>query len=101
MEYEIWLNGCKQAEQNYMQMCEWGATPDQASLLLPQSTAAEFNVCANIREWRHIFALRAVGTTGQPRPCVQQIMQPTLELFHKKIPVLFDDLYEQMMQKQR
>lgn len=100
VQYEVWLNGCKQAEQNYMQMCEWGATPDQASLLLPQSTAAEFCVTANLHSWRHILALRAVGTTGKPRPCVQQIMQPTLELFHKKIPVLFDDLYEQMMQKQ-
>lgn len=100
VQYEVWLNGCKQAEQNYMQMCEWGATPDQASLLLPQSTAAEFCVTANLREWRHILSLRAVGTTGKPRPCVQQIMIPTLELFYKKIPVLFDDLYEQMMQKQ-
>lgn len=101
IQYQVWLNGCQQAEQNYMDMMSMGATPDQASLLLPQSTAAEFVVTANIREWRHILSLRAVGTTGKPRPCVQQIMEPTLELFHKKIPVLFDDLYEQMMQKQR
>lgn len=101
IQYQVWLNGCQQAEQNYMDMMSMGATPDQASLLLPQSTAAEFIVTANIREWRHILSLRAVGTTGKPRPCVQQIMEPTLRLFHKKIPVLFDDLYEQMMQKQR
>lgn len=101
IKYQVWLNGCQQAEQNYMDMMSMGATPDQASLLLPQSTAAEFNVCANIREWRHIFALRAVGTTGQPRPCVQQIMIPTLQLFARKIPVLFDDLLEQLNQKAR
>lgn len=99
--YEVWLNGCKMAEQNYMRMCKLGATPDQASLLLPQSTAAEFCVTANLHSWRHILALRAVGTTGQPRPCVKEIMIPTLRLFAEKIPVVFDDLIEKLNQKER
>ena len=90
--YQVWLNGCKQAEQNYFDLRSLGATPDQASLLLPQCTAAEITMSANLREWRHILSLRAVGSTGKPRPCVQEIMQPTLRLFAEKIPVVFDDL---------
>ena len=104
LKYQVWLNGCQQAEKNYMDMISLGAKPDEASLLLPQSTAAEFNVSANLREWRHIFNLRAVGTTGKPRACVQEIMIPTLELFRKNIPIVFDDVYNKMLeekQKQR
>lgn len=97
-KYQVWLNGCKQAEQNYMDMVNLDGKPDETSLLLPQSTAAEFNVVANLREWRHILNLRACRATGHARPCVEEIMQPTLELFHEKIPVVFDDLYEKMME---
>ena len=97
-KYQVWLNGCKQAEQNYLEMAKLGATADELSLLLPQSTAAEVNVTANLREWRHILSLRACNSTGHARPCVNEIMIPTLELFHEKIPVVFDDLYEKLQE---
>lgn len=100
--YENWKKAMETAEMLYLDSAKEGATPDELSLLLPQSTAAEFNVRANLREWRHIFSLRSsVAATGHARPCIKQIMDPTLELFHNKIPVIFDDLYEQMKQKQR
>lgn len=98
-QYAIWVQTMQKLEDAYIKMAKLGAKPDQLSLILPQSTAAEFNMTANLREWRHVLALRAVGTTGKSRPCVQEIMKPTLTLFHNKIPVLFDDLYEQMKQK--
>jgi thymidylate synthase ThyX len=84
----------QQAEKNYMDLASLGAKPDELSLVLPQSTAAEFCITANIREWNTIFGLRAVGHS---RPCVKQIMQQTLELFHKEIPIVFDDVYNKMM----
>lgn len=101
LKYQVWLNSMEQAEQNYMTLANMGAKPDELSLVLPQSTAAEFVITANLREWNHIFGLRAVGHS---RPCVQQIMQPTLEMFHKEIPIVFDDVYNKMVaekQKQR
>lgn len=101
LKYQVWLNGCQQAEKNYMDMIALGAKPDEASLLLPQSTAAEFNVSANLREWRHILNLRACNSTGHARPCINEIMQPTLRLFAERIPVVFDDLLEKMNQKSR
>lgn len=97
-KYQVWLNGCKQAEQNYLEMAKLGGKPDELSLLLPHSAAAEFCITANLRSWRHILALRALGATGKTRPCVQEIMIPTLELFHEKIPVVFDDLYEKLQE---
>lgn len=99
LKYQVWLNSMKQAEDYYMNMADLGAKPDELSLILPQSTASEMNMTANLREWYHIFELRALGHS---RPCVKQIMQPTLELFHEKIPVIFDPLYEKLQkEKQR
>lgn len=94
-EYEIWKQTMQVIEDNYMKLSKMGAKPDKKSLLLPHSLAAEFNIGANLREWRHILSLRSsVAATGHARPCIAQIMDPTLELFHAKIPVIFDDLYE-------
>lgn len=99
-EYKIWLKAMQAAEDNYMAMARLGAKPDQLSLILPHATVAEFNICANLREWRHILSLRSsIAATGHARPCVKEIMDPTLELFHEKIPVVFDDLYEIYLQK--
>ena len=101
IKYQVWLNAMQQAEKNYMDLASMGAKPDELSLVLPQSTAAEFVITANLREWNHIFGLRAVGHS---RPCVREIMIPTLQLFARKIPVLFDDVYNKMVeekQKQR
>ena len=104
IKYQVWLNAMEQAEKNYMDMAALGGKPDELSLMLPQSTACEMTISCNLREWRHILALRAVGTTGKPRACVQEIMIPTLELFHREIPIVFDDVYSKMVeekQKQR
>ena len=101
IKYQVWLNAMQQAEKNYMDLASMGAKPDELSLILPQSTAAEFVITANIRAWNNIFNLRAVGHS---RPCVKQIMQLSLEMFHKEIPIVFDDVYSKMAeekQKQR
>ena len=101
IKYQVWLNAMQQAEKNYMDLASMGAKPDELSLVLPQSTAAEFVITANMREWAHIFGLRAVGHS---RPCVREIMIPSLEIFHKEIPIVFDDVYNKMVaenQKQR
>lgn len=98
LKYQVWLNAMKQAEQNYMAMSSMGAKPDELSLVLPQSTAAEFVITANLREWNHIFGLRAVGHS---RPCVREIMIPTLEMFHKEIPIVFDSVYTKMIQEKQ
>lgn len=90
--YHTWLKAMNDMERAYMQMAEIGATPDQLRMILPHSTAASVMMKSNIREWRHIFNLRCAKAA---HPSVRQIMLMTLNEFHNKIPVLFDDLYEQ------
>lgn len=94
-----WVTACAACERAYMSMIENGATPDQASLVLPQSVAAQFTMSANLREWYHILSLRAVGTTGKPRPCVREIMIPTLNIFAQKLPEIFGDLQEKLKEE--
>ena len=101
LKYQVWLNAMEQAEKNYMNLASMGAKPDELSLILPQSTAAEFVITANARAWNNIFNLRAIGHS---RPCVREIMIPTLELFRREVPIVFDDVYNKMVaekQKQR
>ena len=90
--YEEFLSAMRDMEKHYMKMAKLGCTPDQLRMLLPHSTAAYVNMKTNIREWRHIFGLRCAKAA---HPSVRQIMLMTLNEFHKRIPLLFDDLYEQ------
>lgn len=98
-EYALWIKSMQQAEENYLEMAKLKAKPDQLSLILPQSTAAEFNITSNLRAWRNLFDLRVLDKTGHARNCIHEILDPTLELFHEKIPVVFDDQYELLQQK--
>lgn len=88
-EYILWYGCMQDIEQTYMKMADLGCKPDQLRLLLPHSTAGEIYMTANIREWRHIFSLRAQKET---HPSVQQIMIPLLLYFKEQMPELFGNI---------
>ena len=50
----------------------------------------------NLREWRHFFELRALGTTGKPHPQIYEIAKPLLFKLNEYIPVVFEDLAERL-----
>lgn len=87
--YDHWWNCMKQIEQAYMAMADLGCKPDQLRMLLPHSIAAEINVTANLREWRHILKIR---TKKDVHPSIRQLLIPLLKEFQSKIPVIFDDI---------
>lgn len=87
--YELWKESCKQIEAQYIRMAQAGAKPDQLRMILPHSTAALVTMTCNIREWRHIFSLRAQKMT---HPTVQQVMIPLLRYFQEQMPELFCDI---------
>lgn len=89
---EVWIETMREAELCYVLMIEAGFPPQDARSVLPNSVKTEIVVTANLREWRHILALRAVGTTGKPHPQMQALMIPLLQEFKANIPVIFDDL---------
>lgn len=87
-----WTQACKDAEEHYLKMLLLGASPEMARTVLNSSTKADIVVTANMREWRHIFKLRAVGTTGRPHPQMVECMMPLLEQVGKAMPELFGDI---------
>lgn len=88
--YSIWEDCMSNLEFYYNKMAGLeGTTVDQLRMLLPHSTAAEIYMTANMREWRHIFSLRA---DKHAHPSVQQVMIPLLLHFKEKLPELFADI---------
>lgn len=90
--WNIWKESMKQAEDAYFKMLDFGLSPQQARAVLPNSLKTEVVMTTNLREWRHFFKLRALGTTGKPHPQMLEVAVPLLEDMKNLIPVVFDDL---------
>lgn len=88
-EYVLWQNCMRDIESYYQSMSAGGAKPDQLRMLLPHSTAAQYTMTANIREWRHILSLRCAKMT---HPAIQQVLIPLLLKFKEDMPELFDSV---------
>ena len=82
----------KSCEDAYFKLLNFGLTPQQARAVLPNSLKTEVVMTANLREWRHFFKLRALGTTGKPHQQMLEVTIPLLKNFKQMIPVVFDDL---------
>ena len=87
--YAEWKQCMEEIEKHYMKMKELGATTDMCREVLPHSIAAEVTMTANIREWKHIFTLRA---NNHVHPAVRQVMIPLLKYFKEQMPIIFDEV---------
>lgn len=91
--FDIWFITCQFAEWGYNTLInEFQAKPQEARSVLPNSTKTAIAITANLREWRHIFKLRC---SQAAHPQMRQIMLPLLEEMKNKIPIIFNDYYEQ------
>lgn len=95
--YQTWKDVCLVAEGTYLRMVDAGVPPEQARTVLPTSLKTEVIVTGNMREWRHFFKLRAVGTTGKPHPQMAEVAAPLLLECAKWMPELFADLSDELM----
>lgn len=92
IRYSNWYTACIAAQRAYMDMLKNGATPEEARSVLPTSLKTEIVITANMREWRHMFKLRAAGETGKPHPQMLEVMVPLLNECKMKLPALFEDI---------
>lgn len=95
VQYAFWLEAMQDAEAHYFRLINEGASPQQARSVLPNSLKTEIVMTANPREWRHFFKMRC---SPAAHPDIQVVAKQLLCEFHARIPVLFDDLYEQFIQ---
>lgn len=87
--FETWKKAIEDMEKAYMKMKELGASTDMCREILPHSTAAEYTMTANIREWKHILELR---TTNHVHQAIRQVLIPLLLLFKEQMPEIFGDI---------
>ena len=73
------------AESIYLEMLEWGASPQQARSVLPNSLKTEIIMTANGEEWGHFFNLRYFGTTGNPHPDMKVVAEQAFNLYIENI----------------
>lgn len=91
-----WESACRKAEAAYLAMLNDGIPPEIARSVLPHALATTVVMTANLREWRHFLALRAVGTTGKPHPQIKEVAVPLLRTVANWLPEVFGDLREQL-----
>lgn len=77
--YEAWKYSCEVAERKYFELLNYGATPQEARSVLPNSLKTEIIMTANEKEWQHIVDLRAKDVTGPAHPQMKEIMYPWYE----------------------
>jgi thymidylate synthase (FAD) len=90
----MWFRVMHYTEEKYLWLIANYWQPQQARAVLPNSLKTEIVITANLREWRHIFKLRAAGEAGKPHPQMLEIMIPMLREFKRLIPIIFDDIKE-------
>jgi len=94
------LEACEFA---YLNLIDLGWKPQQASLVLPFDTKTESVHTAFASDWCHFFNLRALGTTGAPRPSAKEVAWPLMEEFLNRgwitIDMINKDKYNQIKEK--
>ena len=76
-----------EAEQRYLEMMAYGATPQQARNVLPNSTATVIRMKANLREWMHVMSLRDSAAAD---PQMKEIAGELNKELKVGIPGIFD-----------
>ena len=92
LHYSAWMQACSCAEAEYNSLIAFGAPPEQARAVLPNSLKTELVMTANLREWKHFFRLRC---SERAHPQMREVSDMALKTMHEAIPVIFDDLYDQ------
>lgn len=86
IEWKVLMN---RISDSYFKLLEYGANPEQARSILPNSLKTELVMTMNLREWRHFLRLRC---SNKAHPQMRQIANIILKQFKEKIQVVFDDI---------
>lgn len=87
--YDLWCGAMYEAESCYLRLIESGVKAQIARSVLPNSLKTELVMTANMREWRHFFALR---TATAAHPQLREVARPLLREVRELVPVMFDDV---------
>jgi len=77
-----------ETREAYRTLIELGVPKEDARFVLPNATATEIVMTANLREYRHIFRLRCHPTAQWE---IRQIAMEMLRILKSEVPAAFDD----------
>ena len=83
-----------ESEIRYKQLIELGYKPEIARSVLPIGLETEIVVTANLREFRHIFNMRC---SKAAHPTIRTLFLTLLEEFNKRLPSIYEDLYNKFL----
>lgn len=95
--FDIWLDCMEHARWGYNALLEIGRSPQEARSVLPNSLKTKLKIKANVREWWHIFNMRALNSGAHPQS--RELMMPALEECIERWEPLFVHLVEQKNKK--
>lgn len=87
-----WRSAMRLSESHYFSLLHYGATPQEARSVLPNSLKTEVVMTADIREWRHFLKLRC---SPAAHPQMREVALILLDKVHSMIPVCFDDIWSE------
>lgn len=89
---EVFTVNCRQSEQAYNRLRSLGKRPEEARSVLNESCATNILISANLREWMHIFNLRAFSLTGKADMEMLRLMIPIYIKVQSLYPAIFPRL---------
>ena len=89
-KFDVWFECIRVAEWGYNTLLDMGSKPQEARDVLPTALKTKLKMKANVREWWHIFSVRAVSKAAHPQ--IREVMIPALEECQEKWPILFNHL---------
>lgn len=83
-DIDYWLFANLACEYSYLNLIKLGWKPQQARTILPLDTCTTLIHTAYIKDWKHFFDLRALGTTGAPHPSAKELAEPLMNEFKNR-----------------
>lgn len=88
---EQFVRAARYAEEKYMAQRSEGKTPEIARSCLTLSTMCEHVMTATLGQWKAIFALRALDSTGKAHPQMKEVMLPLYQECVQTMPDVFGE----------
>ena len=84
-----WKNSIEQSIKKYENLLIEGFKPEDARSVLPNAMATTIITTFNLREWRHVFEVRALNINAQKE--IRFIMRAISKRFAELLPDFFED----------
>lgn len=90
--YGVWKRHMEDTETRCRMLHNMGVPLDSIRSILPQCYGVKLAMTANMREWRHTFALRRFNLAGRAHPDMVKVMQITYDKMLAAFPVFMENI---------